>query len=346
MKVNDDERRMPGPVRIVLGWFILLMIGACLTLLALQGRWNGVGEMGLGWMLRMQVVCIGYVALGAGFVAAILKGRREWVTVPYALIGLVIVILLLLSEFVPPLPGSVNNNFAALLWAVTGIPVVLLYLPNASRWFAAFPTREKPGVGCYVLVILAIAGMITYIADAAAESVRKADFRNLSFTSMRGRNVFQMWRMNEFARDDGAQGVEVAACTNSCELVAELCACFEKDTGLAAWAKEWSFAVNLPEWTPNSFPVMITANVDPAELPREWDGKTDKDKQLKLKPIEGTEPLSFGNRAVVVVRNDGRVEVVKRRRLTLGTIFGNEPFKLGEDTYFLTPVGKRNAGGK
>ena len=27
--------------------------------------------------------------------------------------------------------------------------------------------------------------------------------------------------------------------------------------------------------------------------------------------------------------------------MKLGTIFGDKPFKLGKDTYFLTPVGRR-----
>ena len=143
MNGNDNKRRMPWPVRIALGWFVLLTIGACMMLLALQGMWIHIDELGLDWMLRTQGVCIGYVALGVGFIAEILKGRRRWVRIPYLLIGLLIVILLSKSEPAAPLPGMPNNLVAALLWVVTGIPVALLHLPNASRWFAAFPTRSS-----------------------------------------------------------------------------------------------------------------------------------------------------------------------------------------------------------
>lgn len=86
---------------------------------------------------------------------------------------------------------------------------------------------------------------------------------------------------------------------------------------------------------------MITANVDPAGLPREWDGVTDSDKQLDLKPLEGVEPLRFGDKAIVVVRKDGAAQVIKRRYMKLGTILGGKPYKLDADTYFLTPVGRR-----
>ena len=84
----------------------------------------------------------------------------------------------------------------------------------------------------------------------------------------------------------------------------------------------------------DTFPVMITANVDPAELPREWDGETDKDKLLELEPLEGAEPLRFGNRAIVVVRKGGAAQVIKRKYMKLRTIFGDKPFKLGKDTYY------------
>ena len=334
--------KMPWAVRIALWWFVLLAIACCVPLVHVQVKWFDEDCQGLGWMVWMHVVCLGYIAIGVGFVAAILRGRRNWVAIPYFLIGLL--------AFSAPITGShppaltVGMRIYLISVAVgTVVPLVLLYGPRSSNlWFMAFPRRRGLGTGCCTLVVLAIAGMMMSMVDVAAPR-RKMDVANLGATSMRGRSVFQLLMLNEVARDDGAQGVEVSACTNSCELVAELCACFTNETGLAAWSNEWSFAVNMPEQTPNSFPVMITANVDPAGLPREWDGVTDKDELLKLKPLEGAEPLGFGNRAVVIVRNDGKAEVIRCEYMTLGAIFGNEPFKLGKDTYYLTPVGKRKA---
>ena len=147
---------------------------------------------------------------------------------------------------------------------------------------------------------------------------------------------------NETERAAGAQGVDVTACTNSLELAEKIGACYGGDPEeMSRAGRMWSFAVNVPSDAPDTFPVMITANVDPAELPREWDGETDKDKLLELKPLEGVEPLRFGNRAIVVVRKGGAAQVIKRKYMKLGTIFGDKPFRLGKDTYYLTPVGRR-----
>lgn len=51
--------------------------------------------------------------------------------------------------------------------------------------------------------------------------------------------------------------------------------------------------------------------------------------------------MRFGNRAIVVVRKGGAAQVIKRKYMKLRTIFGDKPFKLGKDTYYLTPIGRR-----
>ena len=45
--------------------------------------------------------------------------------------------------------------------------------------------------------------------------------------------------------------------------------------------------------------------------------------------------------AIVIIRKSGAVQVVKRKYMTRKIIFGDKPHKLGTDTYFLTPVGRR-----
>ena len=63
-------------------------------------------------------------------------------------------------------------------------------------------------------------------------------------------------------------------------------------------------------------------------------------------PLEGVEPLRFGDKAIAIVRKDGAAQVIRRKFMTFGKIYGDKPFKLGEATYFLTPVGKRKVGCK
>ena len=339
--------KMPWSVRIALGWFVLLAVGCCAILLSLQGMWFCEDFPGVDWMLWEHAACIGYIALTVGFVAAILRGRRRWVTIPYCLFGLAVVVVLTGSEPVPPLvPGMPDNLFVAAVVLVTAVPILQLHLPSANRWFAAFPRQKGLGVGCCTLLVLAIAGMMASMVDVGRPQL-KMDAAQTAAMSIRGRNVFRLLMLNEIERTERKDcGVDVTACTNSWKLVEELCEVFEDKTGLASRAGEWSFAVNLPPDALDTFPLMISANVDPSVLPREWDGETDKDKRLDLPPLECVEPLRFGNRAIVIVRKNGVSQVIKRKYMTLGTIFGDKAYKLGEDTYFLTPVGKRKAGAR
>ena len=344
MNGNDNERRMPWPVRIALGWFVLLAVACCVPLVHVQTLWFGDEYQGLFRMAWMHIVCIGFIALGVGFVAAILRGMRDLVAIPYFLVGL-------LAFFMPitgSQPPSLTIGLRIYLYFVaagTIIPLVLLYGPSSSRlWFLSFPRQKRLGAGCCTLLVLAIFGLMASMLDVTTPQVM--DAARMNATAMRGHNMYVLLVRNEAERATGAQVVEVTSCTNSCELVAELCSCFENDTGLAAHSNDWSFAINVPSDAPDTFPVMITANVDPAELPREWDGETDKDKMLELKPLEGVEPLRFGDRGIVVVRKSGAAQVIRRKFMTLGRIFGDEPFKFGKATYFLTPVGKRKAGCK
>ena len=164
--------KMPWSVRIALGWFVLLAVGCCAILLSLQGMWFCEDFPGVDWMLWEYAACIGYIALTVGFVAAILRGRRRWVTIPYCLFGLAVVVVLTGSEPVPPLvPGMPDNLFVAAVVLVTAVPILQLHLPSANRWFAAFPRQKGLGVGCCTLLVLAIAGISTSVtASGFSES--------------------------------------------------------------------------------------------------------------------------------------------------------------------------------
>lgn len=50
---------------------------------------------------------------------------------------------------------------------------------------------------------------------------------------------------------------------------------------------------------------MISANFDPSVLPREWDGVTDRDKPLPLRPVVGAPELKLGDKHVVLVGHNG-----------------------------------------
>ena len=326
---------MPWPVRIALGWFVLLAIACCVPLVYVQTLWRE--GWGFGWMLWQHIACFGAIALGAGFVAAILCGRRNWVTIPYFLIGLLFFCL-----------PMINSGTGLIIYRVavavgTVVPLVLLYGPSSSNlWFLSFPLQRGLGTGCCTLLVLAIVGLMASMIDVERPE-RKMLSAAMSAQANRGRNVFITLNRNAAEKLAVPSWAELCSCSNSVEFAEKVSAGLDEDGKVLLFraGREWSFAVNVPPDAPDMFPIMISANVDPSGLPREWDGVTDKDTLLELKPLEGVEPLRFGDKAIVIVRKGGAAQVIKRKYMKLKTIFGDKPFKLGKDTYYLTPVGRR-----
>lgn len=326
---------MPWPVRIALGWFVLLAIACCVPLVYVQTLWRE--GWGFGWMLWQHIACFGAIALGAGFVAAILCGRRNWVTIPYFLIGLLFFCL-----------PMINSGTGLIIYRVavavgTVVPLVLLYGPSSSNlWFLSFPLQRGLGTGCCTLLVLAIVGLMASMIDVERPE-RKMLSAAMSAQANRGRNVFITLNRNAAEKLAVPSWAELCSCSNSVEFAEKVSAGLDEDGKVLLFraGREWSFAVNVPPDAPDTFPIMISANVDPSGLPREWDGVTDKDTLLELKPLEGVEPLRFGDKAIVIVRKGGAAQAIKRKYMKLKTIFGDKPFKLGKDTYYLTPVGRR-----
>ena len=337
--MNEDGKK-PWPVRIALGWFVLLAIACCVPcvcmLVAFCRDGAGLGE----WVLGL-VTCLGFISLGAGFVLAILRGKRDWVTIPYLLIGLLAIFLPLTGSSRPEFALGLKVYLIAVAFA-TIVPPAFLYFPSSSRWFAALPRQKGFGIGCGTLLILAFLGMMASSIDVRTPE-RKMLSAHMSALAMRGRNVFITLNRAAVEGSTVPSWAELCSCSNSVEFAEKVSVGLDgvgKELMLRA-GREWSFAVNVPPDAPDLFPGMISANVDPSGLPREWDGVTDGDKHLELKPLEGVEPLRFGDKAIVIIRKSGAAHVVKRKYMTRKIIFGDKPHKLGTDTYFLTPVGRR-----
>ena len=85
--------------------------------------------------------------------------------------------------------------------------------------------------------------------------------------------------------------------------------------------------------------MFASANLDPSQFPRTWDGVTDADRKFGFVQLSGADELRIGKKAVVIVRKGGAASVCKAKYCTLKHVF-NCPYELGEDTYFLTPAGK------
>ena len=226
----------------------------------------------------------------------------------------------------------------------TIVPLVVLYSSRATAWFDSLGPRNGTnwGLVCFMLVVLGgfVLPSFTIARPINADTCAQA---------MRGRNLFVMQTENRQSHesDTSVPLVDLSSCSSSEEYVRGLFAANgDNDTNeLARSVRQWTFVVNVPEDAPNTFPVMFSANFDPSVLPREWDGKAEADKILKIMPIEGVEPLKFGDKAVVVVRKGGVSQVIRKEYCRLDVLFCRQPYRFAENTYFLSPVGKIDTKG-
>ena len=235
-----------------------------------------------------------------------------------------------------------NGLFLIATAALTVAPIALLHVPSSKAWFLRGPRPKRLGVGCgWLFGVLVVVGLLVVSCIDIVPPEASVIAANTSAMAMRGRNLFCILVENEIARQSGGRWVDPTACSNSVEFIEKLLAQYKPDEK-AEWVRKesrrWSVAVNVPESATN-FPVFVSANLDPSQFPRMWDGVTDADRKLELAQLPGADELRIGKKAVVIVRKGGAASVCKAKYCTLKHVF-NCPYELGEDTYFLTPAGK------
>lgn len=197
-------------------------------------------------------------------------------------------------------------------------------------------------------------GLPGRIAYWIAEKIR---FRGLVYVGGISEGIFrraQILSLSVLGKNSGCAGnslLDVSLYANSEEYVTELCArdgCGNaEDVGLMK--NEWSFAVGVPNDAPETFPMMISSNLDPARLPQENHGGTNFCGYVEA----GCFPRC-GSGRIVVVTKSGAVRVLKNCHLNINDdsdggltfafnlrdIIGAEPYQLSENVYYLAPAGK------
>lgn len=322
---------MPWPVKIVFCWFVLLAVGSIIQLVAVLWCWALEGEA------YLLPVCIeGLLALSVTvcYIYAICHGPRRWITLSYLVLGSVLAV----AAF------FVTGFFDVVLMFVlaTVVPMWLLYRPSADRWFAYRNREPLLNMGCLSVAMLIASCVLLPSCMADLTRVRRVSAHALS---MRGRKLFIACAEVAATNNDYqvfAPAARTANCSNSIEYVSKFLGNPTDDAGkeILALANKWSMIVDLPDDAPDYLPVMISANFDPSVLPREWDGVTDMDKPLPLRPVAGAPELKYGDKYIVIVRRGGATQVIKKKYLKLGVLFNCQPYKLGENVRILTPVGE------
>ena len=345
MASNENSRMlMPWSVKVVWWLYLTLACASCVPLVFCLVKGDPFGRRELFQLLAGTASLAAYFS---GLALAVRRGRRGWATVPYGMVGLLMIMIG--WEAVLRYGLALKNGlflFAAA--ALTVFPVALLHLPSSKDWFqrGLRPKRLGAGCGC-VFCVFVVALLISVIAFTPSEAPIIA--ANTSSMAMRGRNLFYVLAENEVARQSGGLWVDPTSCSNSVEFIEKLLAQYKPDEK-AEWIQQeshqWSVAVNVPESATN-FPVFVSANLDPSQFPRTWDRVTDADRKFELARLPGADELRIGKKAVVIVRKGGAPSVCKAKYCNLKHVF-NGPYELGEDTYFLTPAGKvwpKGAGG-
>ena len=316
---ESRQPEMPLPVKIVnaIGWTYVVL--AVLGLIGIMVETSDV---------LVSICGLFPVSLAVGMLCSLKRGRRAWFVVPNAvLLTLVDGSCWLASEDVDGL-----LPLAVVLLLLLVAPIVLLSLPSARRWCDEKTCGAKSSNGCLIGVFL---GVVVFLALFAWPWTMPSDVNGAraNAMSLRGMSLAVANAQNNYDREAGAKWVDPSGCTNSTQYVELL---FEHSGTNMNYKNVWCVAVNPP--ADDSFPLFVTANVNPRELlcPQ------DADRPLKLTcPKEwGGGCFNFCEKAAVIVRVSGASQVVNLKYATPRIIFRGGIPSPGPDTYFLTPTGR------
>ncbi len=323
---NDMKKPVPVKIVEVLGWvYVALSFLAVISVIVLvfkkPSEWPSV------------IFAVTPVSLTVGMVMSLRRGRRAWFLWPNALLTSFVMMVAVFSV-----------SKLALLWGVLSLillvaPIVLLHIKSAKRWFNEMSGDERPirfgvsifFVAVFAIVILPVTLEVLYskkISDAVAARNRLC---------LVGRDILLHMIENRQAYEEGRDWVNPASYTNSAQFVRALFEKAGKEWKYPDYCLEvWSIAVNPP--ADDSFPLLITSNVNPRELlfpkdagsalvftcPKAWGGTC----------------FEFCEKAAVVVHQGGEARLVKRKYAHPRIFFPNGVPKPRPDTYYLTPTGR------
>ena len=323
--------RMPWPVRVVaaLAWTYVVSVVAWAAYLVVRSRFDrhfAASIDSFSNVFYMVVLLLLVIVMLCG----VLQGRFRLFAYPSILfavsVGFVVV---------------VTSGRTAFSWAdialmvgavVLGVvPVVLLRRPSSRKWREERSGRRQEGYSCGCLLVFFL--LILFLAPIYSRTT--SDERTSDSLSMAQKVPALVWD-NDSARTRGsAEWIDPATCSNSTQFVQAL---FGGHVGAYQYRQQdaWIIAVNPPN--DDNFPVVISANVDVAELLRP--GDEHRRVALKCSEVNGAPCLLYCMDWAVVARKGGRPQRVYYKSVTPAMIFGGHVPRPPLETYFLTPTGR------
>ena len=326
---------MKKPLQVkVLEWLFGLLAGVAslLPLLFVYGALQD-GKVDLELLPPAVGISVGVLFFWGLFVAV---RRGQWASAEFPYWSLILFFLAPMLHDWRSLRESMGLIISlVVILALAGVPSVCFHLRSSRLWFRERRGNRGPGYvgGCLTagLILLLAAGLLL----PACQSRNQADV-----LLVRGQEVLRLLRENELAKSHGGAWVDPNACSNSVEFLREVQKTIRGvETGLPS-IPEWTVVVNPPEGV-DVFPSLFTANIDVTIFPEVWDGDgADGDERLDLRP----RILVDSDKIALVVRSGGVAQILKGKYARRKSLFGPCPWKLTQQTYFLTPTGKVRHG--
>ena len=327
IRTGEETRRMPWSVRAA-----CVIADAYCAAMALVVVWLATVNRNAEWLWILFPLLLMFGG------CAELHHGRAWTRRFFALLGALGVLAVAVA------------GKAALAWTLP--PIVLpslLYLPSSRSWW--FPEGERAGLSRIVwmgLPVVAILMPVLYdmywgcsmghgIASSAAMVARGRQF----FLQMVANP--ETWHENGDAANstDFVKRLLKAEAARSGDPADTTAASLALAASLLNGECEWCIAVDVPEDADDAIPVMFSANLDPADIPLQWDYASG---QVQL-PLNGRKLSKCGN-MVVVIRKGGSAQVIKPKYLT-PRIFYNAPTgRVSRSVTYLTPDGRAALGSR
>ena len=322
--------RMPWPVRVVaaLAWTYVVSVAGLAAYLVVRScvdRHFAASVDSFPHVFYMVVLLVLVIVMLCG----VMQGRFRLFAYPCILVAV--------SEFFVGVMESMSltccvEGIALMVGAVVlgVVPVVLLMLPSSRKWQEERLGHRTEGYSCgCLLVFFLLILLMTHICSRPTSEEMAHD------SWFMARIVRALVCDNDAARKrGGAEWIDPATCSNSTQFVQAL---LGGHVGAYKYMQRetWIIAVNPPD--DDSFPVVISANVDIAELLRPGDEQ--RLVALKCSEENGAPSLLHCMDSAVVARKGGEVDVGKKA-VTPAMIFGGHVPRPPSETYFLTPTGR------
>ena len=218
----------------------------------------------------------------------------------------------------------------------------LLCLPSSRAWWRPEGRLAWLSRLIWVLIIPVVL-VLMQIAIEIGVGIRGEHMRTRGLgMGMQGRNIHQTFVMPGISHD-------LESATNSTDFVNRLVAkssatgegsASDFSEALVGGVCQWCIAVNALEDIDDVFPVMFTANIDPADIPLEWDETSGKER-IPLKAFKTLE-----GEWAVIVRKGGASQVLRRKYLTASVFYGAPTGRISGTVTYLTPDGRVTLGSR